>query len=77
MALQFIIVTVYWRNNNFYETGMIVRVKNFHIGYGYLPTCEYGKGAYLYFTSGKKYLDASSGPITCDLGHANGVVLVL
>lgn len=28
-----------------------------------------GEGIYLYDTDGKRYIDASSGPITCSLGH--------
>ena len=50
-------------------------VQNFYMGSGYLPTVKYGEGIYLYDTNGKKYLDASSGPVTCNLGHSNKVVL--
>ena len=50
-------------------------VQNFYYGSGYLPTVATGEGIYLYDTDGKKYLDASSGPVTCNLGHGNKVVL--
>jgi adenosylmethionine-8-amino-7-oxononanoate aminotransferase len=33
------------------------------------PAIDHGKGIYLYDTEGKRYIDASSGPITCSLGH--------
>ncbi|PLR77261.1 aspartate aminotransferase family protein [Bacillus sp. V3-13] len=33
------------------------------------PTVEYGKGVFLYDTDGKKYLDASSGAVTANIGH--------
>ena len=33
------------------------------------PAIERGEGIYLYDTSGNRYIDASSGPITCSLGH--------
>ena len=33
------------------------------------PTIDFGKGVYLFDTSGKKYLDASSGAVTANIGH--------
>ena len=33
------------------------------------PTVERGEGIYLYDTSGKRYIDGSSGPVVCNLGH--------
>jgi adenosylmethionine-8-amino-7-oxononanoate aminotransferase len=33
------------------------------------PAIERGEGIYLYDTDGNRYIDASSGPITCSLGH--------
>lgn len=33
------------------------------------PMIDYGKGVYLYDVDGKKYLDASSGAITANIGH--------
>ena len=33
------------------------------------PAIDRGKGIYLYDTDGNRYIDASSGPITCSLGH--------
>jgi adenosylmethionine-8-amino-7-oxononanoate aminotransferase len=33
------------------------------------PTIDYGKGIYLYDLEGKKYLDASSGAVTANIGH--------
>jgi len=33
------------------------------------PAIARGKGIYLYDTNGKRYIDASGGPITCSLGH--------
>jgi adenosylmethionine-8-amino-7-oxononanoate aminotransferase len=33
------------------------------------PTIAYGKGVYLYDNEGKKYLDASSGAVTANIGH--------
>ena len=40
-----------------------------------MPVVERGEGVYLYDEEGKKYFDASSGPITCNIGHANPQVL--
>ena len=45
------------------------------MGSGILPTVENGQGVYLFDTEGKRYLDASSGPVTCNLGHQNEAVL--
>ncbi len=43
--------------------------------YGRLPvTFTHGKGAYLYDTEGKTYLDALSGIAVCGLGHAHPAV---
>jgi len=39
------------------------------------PTFVKGKGIYLWDEKGKKYIDASSGPVTCNLGHANQEIL--
>ena len=33
------------------------------------PAIDHGEGIYLYDTDGNRYIDASSGPITCSLGH--------
>ena len=33
------------------------------------PVIDYGKGVYLYDIEGKKYLDASSGAVTANIGH--------
>ncbi|WP_066047827.1 aspartate aminotransferase family protein [Robertmurraya korlensis] len=33
------------------------------------PTIDYGKGIYLYDKEGKKYVDASSGAVTSNIGH--------
>lgn len=33
------------------------------------PAIDYGKGVYLYDIEGKKYLDASSGAVTANIGH--------
>ena len=40
-----------------------------------LPKIAYGKGSYLYDTSGKQYLDGSGGPAVFCLGHGNEEVL--
>jgi len=34
-----------------------------------LPVVERGEGVYLYDTNGKRYLDGSSGPVACNIGH--------
>ena len=33
------------------------------------PTVKNGKGIYLYDSSGKRYIDGSSGPVVCNIGH--------
>jgi adenosylmethionine-8-amino-7-oxononanoate aminotransferase len=33
------------------------------------PTIDYGKGIYLYDKEGKRYIDASSGAVTANIGH--------
>ncbi len=33
------------------------------------PCIEYGEGIYIYDDTGKRYIDASGGPILCNLGH--------
>ena len=35
-----------------------------------LPLIDRGEGIYLYDTAGKRYLDGSSGPVTCNIGHS-------
>jgi adenosylmethionine-8-amino-7-oxononanoate aminotransferase len=39
------------------------------------PTMVKGQGIYLWDDKGNQYIDASSGPVTCNLGHANHRVL--
>ncbi len=39
------------------------------------PTMVKGKGIYLWDDEGNQYIDASSGPVTCNLGHANPAIL--
>ncbi len=50
-------------------------IQTFYIGNKKMPIVERGEGVYLYDEEGKKYFDASSGPITCNIGHANPNVL--
>ncbi len=50
-------------------------IQTFYIGNKKMPVVERGEGAYLYDERGKRYFDASSGPITCNIGHANPKVL--
>ncbi len=50
-------------------------IQTFYIGNKKMPVVERGEGAYLYDEQGKRYFDASSGPITCNIGHANSKVL--
>ena len=45
-------------------------IQTFYIGNKKMPVVERGDGVYLYDEEGKKYFDASSGPITCNIGHA-------
>jgi adenosylmethionine-8-amino-7-oxononanoate aminotransferase len=33
------------------------------------PTVAKGDGIYLYDSSGKQYIDGSSGPVVCNIGH--------
>ena len=39
------------------------------------PTISHAKDIYMWDTNGKKYLDASSGPVATNLGHSNTNVL--
>jgi adenosylmethionine-8-amino-7-oxononanoate aminotransferase len=39
------------------------------------PTVDYGKGVYVYDKEGKKYLDASSGAVTANIGHGMEEIL--
>src|SRR5450830_1173565 len=39
------------------------------------PTVDRGEGIYLWDTQGRRYIDASSGPIATNLGHANARVI--
>ena len=50
-------------------------IQTFYIGNKKMPVVERGEGVYLYDEKEKKYFDASSGPITCNIGHANPKVL--
>ena len=50
-------------------------IQTFYIGNKKMPIVERGKGVYLYDEEGNRYFDASSGPITCNIGHANPKVL--
>ena len=50
-------------------------IQTFYIGNKKMPVVERGEGVYLYDEEGKRYFDASSGPITCNIGHANPKVL--
>ena len=52
-------------------------IQTFYIGNKKMPVVERGEGVYLYDEEGKKYFDASSGPITCNIGHANPKVCLL
>src|SRR5437868_4436496 len=36
-----------------------------------LPTIAYGRGSYLYDTTGKQYIDGSGGPAVFCIGHGN------
>jgi len=60
--------------NNFLKSGGAIQ--SFYSGNNkHLPIIDAGIGVYLYDTDGKKYLDASSGPVTCNIGHGNRHVL--
>ena len=50
-------------------------IQTFYIGNKKMPVVERGEGVYLYDEEGNKYFDASSGPIACNIGHANPKVL--
>ena len=50
-------------------------IQTFYIGNKKMPVVERGEGVYLYDEEGNKYFDASSGPITCNIGHSNPKVL--
>ena len=50
-------------------------IQTFYIGNKKMPIVERGEGVYLYDEEGNRYFDASSGPITCNIGHANPKVL--
>ena len=50
-------------------------IQTFYIGNKKMPIVERGEGVYLYDEEGNRYFDASSGPITCNIGHANPRVL--
>ena len=50
-------------------------IQTFYVGNKKMPIVERGEGTYLYDEEGRKYFDASSGPITCNIGHANPKVL--
>ncbi len=39
------------------------------------PTVSHGEGVYLYDTQGRRYIDASSGPIASNIGHNNPRVI--
>src|SRR5690606_39107968 len=39
------------------------------------PTVARGEGIYLWDTQGKRYIDASSGPVAANLGHGNARVI--
>jgi adenosylmethionine-8-amino-7-oxononanoate aminotransferase len=39
------------------------------------PTVDRGEGIYLWDTQGRRYIDASSGPIAANLGHSNARVI--
>lgn len=43
-------------------------------GTGALPTIAYGRGSYLYDTTGKQYVDGSGGPAVFCIGHGNAAV---
>lgn len=34
-----------------------------------IPVIDYGEGIYLYDTDAKRYIDACSGPVACNIGH--------
>lgn len=61
-------------NTNSLERGSPIQV--FYSGnQAKLPSIDHAKGIYLWDTNGKKYLDASSGPVITNIGHGNEAVL--
>lgn len=40
-----------------------------------LPEVSHGEGIYLWDTNGARYIDASSGPVVNNIGHANRRVI--
>jgi adenosylmethionine-8-amino-7-oxononanoate aminotransferase len=52
-------------------------IQNFYMKTGAprRPTIARGEGIYLWDTSGRRYIDASSGPVTSNLGHGNKRVI--
>ncbi len=50
-------------------------IQTFYLGNKKMPVVERGEGVYLFDEEGNRYFDASSGPITCNIGHANPKVL--
>ena len=44
-------------------------------GRGHLPTIEHAEGIEMWDTDGKRYIDASSGPVVTNIGHGNRNVL--
>lgn len=40
-----------------------------------LPTVDHAEGIYLWDTRGRRYIDASSGPIACNIGYGNERVI--
>ena len=50
-------------------------IQTFYIGNKHLPMIDRGEGVYLFDSKGNKYLDVSSGPVTCNIGHGNQRVL--
>lgn len=53
------------------NTGASSHVFHFFLNRAY-PSIIRGKGVYLYDDAGKAYMDASGGPILCNLGHGIG-----
>ena len=39
------------------------------------PTIERAEGLYFWDSLGRRYIDTTSGPVTCNLGHGNAAVL--
>ena len=55
------------------ERGAPIQV--FYSGAGRMPTVDRAEGVHLWDTTGKRYLDASSGPVITNIGHGNEAVL--